>query len=248
MENKSMNFFKSFGMATIVSLALVACGQRDEPSAPKSEQSIPPPATVQTSSESVSRATTPAGSSPASTVASSSGPTSTNPAASRASLVALTHDDMTRGLREALAQGVQHAIAALGQQDGFLNNLEVKIPVPESLARVEKTLRAVKQDKLADEFVATMNHAAEKAVPEGAAIFGEAITQMTLEDAQSILTGPNDAATQYFKKTSQAKLTEKFLPIVKTATEQAGVTSTYKRFMQEAGPAFQFLNPQDVDL
>ena len=164
------------------------------------------------------------------------------------SVAALSQDEIAGGLREALSKGVQQAVGQLGKEGGFLNNLDVKIPMPESLQKVEKALRIVGQDKLADDFVATMNHAAEKAVPEAAAIFADSISKMSIEDAKGILTGPQDAATQYFRKTSEAKLAEKFLRIVKDATQKVGVTSAYKSLMDQAGPATQFLGRDAGDL
>jgi hypothetical protein len=94
---------------------------------------------------------------------------------------------------------------------------------------------------MADEFVATMNNAAEQAVPVAANVFAGAITNMTVEDAKAILTGPSDAATQYFHKTSETELQEQFLPIVKDATAKTGVTAAYKNLLQQAGPAAAFL-------
>jgi hypothetical protein len=163
-------------------------------------------------------------------------------------VASLTQNEMTDGLKEALSKGVQKAVADLGRDDGFLKNLDVKIPMPESLKRVEQGVRMAGQDKLADEFIATMNHAAEKAVPEAATIFGDAITKMSLDDAQAILKGPDDAATQYFRKTSEAQLTEKMMPIVKQATDKAGVTASYKKLMQQAGPLAQFMKQDSLDL
>ena len=152
----------------------------------------------------------------------------------------LSQDQVTAGLKEALGKGVQQAVSRLGHDGGFLTNLNVKIPMPEKLRTVEKTLRALKQDKLADDFVNTMNHAAEQAVPEAASVFGEAVKGMSIEDAKTILTGTNNAATQYFRKTTETNLFGKFLPIVKKATDQTGVTSTYKRFMEKADAANPF--------
>lgn len=152
------------------------------------------------------------------------------------------------GLKEALSKGVQQAVAQLGKDGGFLNNLNVRIPMPENLQYVERGLRAAGQNKLADDFVATINHAAEKAVPEAAGIFADSLSKMSVAEAQGILTGPNDAATQYFRKTSEARLTEKFLPIVKNATEKVGVTAAYKNLMAKAGPAAQLLGSNAGDL
>lgn len=148
---------------------------------------------------------------------------------------ALSQDQMVSGLKQALGKGVEQAVAKLGQTNGFLNNANVKIPMPEKLQKVEKTLRALKQEKMADEFVTTMNRAAEQAVPAASSVFADAVQKMSIEDAKSLLTGPNDAATQYFRKTTQTNLFARFQPIVKKATEQTGVTAQYKKLMEKAG-------------
>ncbi|MFM8470240.1 MAG: DUF4197 domain-containing protein [Limisphaerales bacterium] len=153
------------------------------------------------------------------------------------SLGALTEDQTAKALKEALAKGAERAVQQLGTNGGFLTNLNVKIPLPASLQKVEQTLRTLKQSALADEFVTTMNRAAEQAVPAAAAVFGDAIRQMTVADAKAILTGPNDAATQYFRRTSTNALHAQFLPIVKRATDAAGVTSAYKAMLAKAVPA-----------
>ena len=152
----------------------------------------------------------------------------------------LSQDQVVQGLKEALGKGVQQAVSRLGHDDGFLTNLNVKIPMPEKLHTVEKTLRVLKQDKFADEFVATMNHAAEQAVPEAAGVFGDVIKGMSIEDARAILMGTNNAATQYFRRTTETNLFAKFLPIVKRATDQTGVTSAYKQLTEKAGGVNSF--------
>jgi len=163
----------------------------------------------------------------------SSGPNSAvqSQPTSTGNLNLLSQDQMVLGLREALNKGVQHAVADLGHYGGFLTNLQVRIPMPQKLQTVEKTLRTFGEGQLADEFVATMNHAAEQAVPQAATVFIEAVQNMTIADAKTILTGPDDAATQYFRRVTETNLYQRFLPIVKSATDSAGVTSTYKRLL-----------------
>ncbi len=146
----------------------------------------------------------------------------------------LTTDEITQGLKAALAQGVEHAVGSLGKEDGFLKDLKVKVPMPETLRKIERTLRAVGQEKAADEFVTTMNRAAERAVPEAAGILGSAVSQMSLADARLILTSTNNAATSYFRRTAETNLQTRFLPIVRQATERAGVTSAYKKLVEKA--------------
>lgn len=156
-------------------------------------------------------------------------------ASTASSLADLSQEQMVSGLKEALGKGVQQSVASLGKTDGFLKDLNVKIPMPENLQKVEKTLRMLRQDKLADEFITTLNRAAEQAVPEAAAVLGDSVKQMSIADAKAILTGTNNAATQYFRRTSETNLQARFLPIVQAATEKAGVTGAYKRMTASAG-------------
>ena len=153
----------------------------------------------------------------------------------------LSQSEIERGLKEALSKGVRTAINQLGRKNGFLDDASVKIPMPGVLGQVEGLLRSAHQEALADEFVATMNHAAEKAVPVAASVFANAIKKMTMQDVRGILNGPDDAATQYFRKTSDAELIQRFRPIVAAETQKAGVTSAYKAMMNQAGPLAQML-------
>lgn len=163
-------------------------------------------------------------------------PDAPKPQISSAALNALSQDQVVQGLKEALSKGLTQAVGKLGHDGGFLTNLNVKIPIPEKMRTIESTLRALKQDQYADEFITTMNRAAEQAVPAAAPVFVEALQGMTIDDAKSILSGTTNAATLYFRKATEAKLTEKFLPIVKAATDKTGVTLAYKQLMAKANP------------
>jgi hypothetical protein len=151
-----------------------------------------------------------------------------------AALNGLSADELVGGVKQALSNGLQHAVGQLGHDGGFLTNLDVKIVMPERLQLVEKTLRALKQDKLANNFVTAMNHAAEQAVPEATAVFADAVRQMSIDDAKAILTGPTNAATEYFRRTTSTNLFAHFHPIVEKATAAAGVTSAYKKMTAAA--------------
>ncbi len=161
---------------------------------------------------------------------------------------ALSNQDIVAGLKEALDQGAQRAVGALGQTDGFLSDARVRIPMPPELESVESALRTLKQDRYADEFILTMNRAAEAAVPEASAILGDAIRQMTVDDAKQILNGPDDAATQYFRRVGEERLTTRMRPIVSDATSRTGVTSSYKTFMDKAGFAAKLVGAENVDI
>ena len=146
----------------------------------------------------------------------------------------LTQAEMNGGLKEALTTGASAAVALLGKQDGFLGNPKVRIPLPANLAKAEKTLRKFGQGERADELIVAMNRAAEAAVPEAKVLLVDAVKKMTVTDAKSILTGGDDATTQFFKRITKEPLTKKFLPIVKQATDQVGLAHTYNSFASAA--------------
>lgn len=152
-----------------------------------------------------------------------------------------TTKEISSGLKEALTKGVRFAVDTLGRENGFLNDVRVKIPLPKSLQRLEKALRIAGQGKAVDEFVASMNHAAEKAVPVAFDVFVDAVRQMTFDDARKILFGEQDAATQFFRRTSEEKLRVKFRPIVEDFTEEVGVTQRYKDMVEKGGPIAKLL-------
>ena len=152
-------------------------------------------------------------------------------------LSGLSSAEMDGGLKEALAVGVERAIKELGRKGGYLDDASVRIPLPGSLEKAEKLLRMMGQGDAVDEFLVTVNRAAEKAVPLASDIVGDAVRDMSIADAKEILTGPDDAATQYFRDKTGDDLTQAMMPIVKRATDAAGVTSAYKRMIEKAGPA-----------
>jgi hypothetical protein len=165
-----------------------------------------------------------------------------------ADVAGVSTEEMVAGLKEALNTATAIAVDRLGQEGGYLDNPAIRIPMPKELSWIEKGLRQVGQEDMADEFVTTMNRAAEQAVPAALNQFQGAIENMTLKDAEGILHGPEDAATQYFRKHSEAALREQFLPIVQETTSSAGVTSTYQDIMEQLGSYSSFLQPQSLDV
>jgi len=145
----------------------------------------------------------------------------------------LSSGDIAEGLKEALKVGSKKSIDILGKKDGFYKDKHVKIPMPDKLQKVDKLLRKVGQDKLADRFVETMNRAAEQSVKSTFNIFVSAIKQMTLKDAIDIYKGSDDEATRYFRRTKGDEIHKTIHPIVKKATQQTGVTSNYKKIASQ---------------
>jgi len=167
--------------------------------------------------------------------------------ASALSVDDLSNKEASGGLKAALIQGAEKAVSKLGATDGFLGNPEVKIPLPDTLKKAERGMRMLGMGKQADELVLKMNRAAEAAVPEAKVLLVNAVKKMSVDDAKAILTGGDDAATQYFKKTTSAPMAEKFLPIVKKATENVQLAQQYNRFA-EMGNKFGIVNKDQVNL
>ncbi len=163
------------------------------------------------------------------------GTPATQPAAS--GVDALSNADINAGLKEALTRGADAAVAQLGRKDGFFGNAQLKIPLPPSLQKAEQAMRMIGMGKQADELVLSMNRAAEAAVPEARTLLVDAVKEMTLEDARGILTGGKTSATDFFRKKTETRLTERFQPIVKTTTDKVGLAQQYNRY---AGMAAQF--------
>ncbi len=159
----------------------------------------------------------------------------------------LSNTDATAGLKEALIQGAGKAIGKLGVVDGFFGNPQVKIPLPDSIQRAERVMRMFGMGKQADEVILRMNRAAEAAVPEARTLLINAIKQMSVADAKSILTGGDDAATQYFRKTTSGPMAEKLLPIVRKAMEDVQLAQQYNKFA-ETGTKYGLVKKEQANL
>lgn len=145
----------------------------------------------------------------------------------QAALADISNADAVSGLKQALTDGSAAAVNLLGRENGYLGNAKVKIPLPPSLQKIESGLRLMGMKKQADELVLSMNRAAEAAAPEARQLLVDAVKKMSVQDAKGILTGGDTAATEYFQRTTQAQLAQRFLPIVKQATDRVGLARQY---------------------
>ena len=167
--------------------------------------------------------------------------------ASAQSLASLSNKDAVAGLKDALLQSSAKAVSQLGGADGFLGNAKVKIPLPDSIKRVESGLRMVGMGKQADELVVSMNRAAEMAAKEATPVLTDSIKKMSVQDARGILTGGDDAATQYFRRTTSDQLTQRFLPIVKKMTAKVQLAEQYNSLAGQAA-TFGLVKQEDANI
>jgi hypothetical protein len=132
------------------------------------------------------------------------------------------------GIKEALAVGTERAVAGLSRRDGYFGNQAVKILMPASIQKVADVARMAGFQRQVDDFVLSMNRAAEAAVPMASRFFGDAIRDMTLDDARGILAGGDTAATEFFRGKTQGKLFAAFKPVVSKKVDEVGATRAYK--------------------
>ena len=146
-------------------------------------------------------------------------------------------DDKTgaAGIKEALAVGTENAVKSLSKADGYFANETVKILIPKDIQRVADAAKMAGYQKQVDEFVLSMNRAAEAAAPQAAKHFGDAIRAMSVDDVRGILSGGDSAATDFFRKNTGEKLYAAFKPGVSKKAGGGGATKAYTELMGKAG-------------
>ena len=159
----------------------------------------------------------------------------------------VSNSEAVSGLKEALTRGAEVAVRQLGQANGFLGNDKVRIPLPGALEDAAAMMKKFGMGKQADELVETMNRAAEAAVVEARPLLVQAVKDMSVKDAQAILAGGDDGATQYFKRSTAEPLAQKFLPVVQKATARVQLAAKYDQFAGKAAK-FKLIDAKDAKL
>ena len=152
------------------------------------------------------------------------------------------------GLKEALSVGTANAVAATSKADGYFANQAIRILMPDKVRKAADVLGKFGYQKEVDDFVLSMNRAAEKAAPRAKAHFVDAIREMTFEDARKILDGGDTAATEYFRGKTQKKLYDDFRPAVSASMDEVGVTRSYKSMVGKYSSLPLMKSPESIDL
>lgn len=159
----------------------------------------------------------------------------------------LDENTVISGLKEALSVATDKTVTSLSSFDGYFANEAIKILMPEKIQKVSDTLGKFGFQKQVDDFVLSMNRAAEKAAPVARGYFTDAIKQMTFKDAMKILDGGDTAATDFFRKKTYTKLYDSFKPTISQTMDQVGVANYYKDMMGKF-TAIPFMSSASVDL
>ena len=161
----------------------------------------------------------------------------------------VTDAEISSGLKQALEFGIDKEVTNLAKEDGFFTNELVRIGLPPELQKVDKTLRDVGLDALADEGLKVLNRAAEDAVGEAIPVFANAVKGITFNDARNILLGGEDAATMYLSAKTEKELYTRFNPIISNSLDKVGATEVWKNLIQKYNslPITNNVNPDLPD-
>lgn len=148
-----------------------------------------------------------------------------------ASVLGLSSEDIVAGLKDALRVGVDTVTGQLGSADGFNGDANVHIPLPRELQTVQSTLRKIGMAAIADDVELKLNRGAEAAMPRAKELVWKAINEMTLEDAKGIYDGPNDAATQYFRRVATTDLKTTVSQVLDQTLQDVGAVAAYDQMI-----------------
>lgn len=163
--------------------------------------------------------------------------------------VKVTDLEISTGLKEALNNGISKQVTKLTAEDGFFKNEAVKILLPEELSKVDASLRKIGLGSLADEGIRLLNRAAEDAVKESTPIFVDVVKNISFADAKTILTGNQNAATQYLQTATSSALYTKFNPVIKASFANVGAETVWKNIINKYNsiPFVKKTNPDLTD-
>lgn len=161
----------------------------------------------------------------------------------------ITNAEIASGLKQALNFGIEKQVKKLTEEDGFFRNELVRITLPPELQKVDRTLRDIGLNSLADEGLKVLNRAAEDAVKEATPIFVNAVQEMTFTDARNILLGNNTAATTYLNQKTETPLYSKFNPIIQNSLNRVGATQVWTNIIDKYNslPLTSKVNPDLAD-
>jgi hypothetical protein len=146
----------------------------------------------------------------------------------------LSQGEIGSGLKDALRVASQRVVGRVGREDGYNGDPAVRIPLPDPLQKIQGPLKSMGASGMLDDLQLRMNRAAEQAAPKALNIFTDAISKMTIDDARGVLNGPQDAATQYFKRTTTSSLTTSFRPVVDQSLSGVGAVGVFKSLQSKA--------------
>ena len=159
----------------------------------------------------------------------------------------LGNADITEAFKQALRMGANNVVNQLGVADGFNADPAIHIPLPQELMTIKKMLSKVGMSQLVDDLELKLNRAAEAAAPKAKALFVQAITDMSFADVKTIYEGPENSATEYFKRSMSPSLKKEMQPVIENTLSQVGAIQAYNNVISQY-KALPFVPDVQADL
>jgi len=154
---------------------------------------------------------------------------------------------LSRGIKEALELGSTRAADLLSQTNGYFNHPVYRIRLPEAVQPIAGSLRQLGLGGQVDRIEQLMNRGAEQAAAEAKAVFIDAVRAMTITDALGIVRGHDTAATDYFRRQTEASLRRRYQPIIQANLRQIGFYDQYRQLLS-AYDKLPLANKPNLDL
>lgn len=158
----------------------------------------------------------------------------------------LSKDEVAKGLKEALEEGVDTSVKSLSAKNGYLDS-QYKILIPEDAQKVVSKVKMVPGfENIERDLVLKMNEAAEIAAKKATPIFKDAIVTMSFDDAMNILTGEDNAATTYLHGKSYDKLYQEFMPVIVASLDEVNAREYWRSAVSAYNklPFVKDMNPE----
>ena len=139
-------------------------------------------------------------------------------AGEEASGPAFSNTEAISAMKDALVEGITASSSSLSSTDGYFGDETLKILLPdEANVMIENIGKIPGGQVLVDDVVLRLNRSAEEAAKEVVPIFANVIAEMTVSDGIAIVTGAEDAATQYLKEKTYSQLVDLYRPKISSA-------------------------------
>ena len=149
-------------------------------------------------------------------------PTSTDQTGPNVVSSLLSQSDAESGLKQALTLGARAVASQLSVTDGYFGDANIQIPLPGRLSNIQNQMSRFGLSGPLDDLQLRMNRAAEDAAPYAVDLVIDAVESLTIEDALSLLSGGDTAATDLLRQKTELKLQLLAKPYVENALEDAG--------------------------
>lgn len=143
----------------------------------------------------------------------------------------ILNQEITDLIHEILDDASTYAINQAKIKGGFNENHLIRIKFPLEAKKIKDALKKIGMKKQIHIFEDNMNASAEHASNQALAIFKQAINNMNIDDAYSIINGEDDAATSYLKRSSIQKLNPLIKMIISSSMKDFKVLENWENLI-----------------